>query len=76
MNQPFLIHQQTLKKTIDKTLTSHKPKHFSKNLFQHSKFPHTFPKSIQQHHQNILKQFINHPHYQQIIIHILNHPQI
>lgn len=76
MNEALVMDEQTVKKTIEKTLTSDKGKEFWKKVFEDSKFAETFAKSMQQQHERMLKQLMKDPDYQQLMMDILKDPEM
>lgn len=76
MKQKLVMDQAVVTETIEKTLTSDKGKEFWKKAFEDTEFAESFAKSMQQSHEQLMKNLMNDPDFRGKMLEVMKDPEM
>lgn len=76
MKDELIMNNDTVKTTIETTLTSDKGKDFWKTAFEDSEFTKAYAKALRSEHKKVLKELAKDPAYRTLITDTMKEPDI
>ncbi|MBM7573054.1 spore germination lipoprotein GerD [Aquibacillus albus] len=76
MQKKIVIESDTVKKSIEETLTGDKGKEFWTKMFEDPKFVESFAKSMQDKQEDVMKQLMSDSEFQKKMIELMQNPEM